>query len=123
MKYLNRFDTFNESYHRQYDSSITEKDAQELINHIYQYKDQVHNRPDLIKKCEDRLYIYDKENVEFVIDSLFHSNVDEEDIIRMGDTIMDKYGTEPQMVEHAFEDCFSIFVSNGIHSSDDAFED
>ena len=57
MKYLNRFDTFNESYHRQYDSSITEKDAQELINHIYQYKDQVHNRPDLIKKCEDRLYI------------------------------------------------------------------
>jgi hypothetical protein len=40
----------------------------------------------------------------------------------MGDTIMDKYGTEPQMVEHAFEDCFSIFVANGIQSSDDEFE-
>ena len=138
MKYIIFFRRFNESN----SSSINKRDAKDLIYQIYQYKDalsETNNKvddndvsdridsenynSDLLKKCKDRLYIYDKINAQFVIDSLFHKDVTEDEIIKMGDEIMNNYGTEPSMVEQAFEDCFSIFIANGIYTEDDELEE
>jgi len=125
MKHINTFVKFGvlESYSGQHDSSIRKEEAKDLINQIYQYKESVSGNSSLRKKCEDRLYYYDKMNVDFVISSIFDRDVTEEDIIRMGDTLMDRFGTEPQMLEQAFEDCFSVFTSEGIYTSDDEFEE
>ena len=137
MRYINQFNRFNESN----DSSITNKDARDIIYQIYQYKDALQNinngvdnddvsrvdsenyNDSIIKKCQDRLYLYDKINAQFVIDSLFHNDVTEKDIIEMGNEIMNKFGTNPQMVEQAFEDCFSVFVANGIYTEDDDLDE
>ena len=119
MNHLKKFSMYQESHTGKLDSSITKEEARSLINQIYQYKDSVSGNQSLEQKCKDRLYYYDTMNVEFVIDSIFYNDVTEEDIIKMGDTLMDKFGTEPQMLEQAFEDCFSVFTSEGIYTADD----
>lgn len=126
MKHINSFEKFGvfESYKGQYESSIKKEEARDLITQIYQYKEVVSGNSGLKQKCHDRLYYYDKMNVDFVIDSIFEKDVTEDDIIRMGDTLQDKFGTEPQMLEQAFEDCFAVFTSEGIFTADeDEFEE
>lgn len=122
MKHINNYNKFKifESYIGKYDNSIKELEAKNIVSQIYQYKELISNNNNLKKKCQDRLYYYDKINKEFVIDSLFNKeDISEDDIIKMGDTLMDKFGTEPQMVEQAFEDCFGVFTSEGIYVMDD----
>lgn len=134
MKHLNHFNNFKNESH--YDSSITKDDAEELIYKIHQYHDALSSNEgdwndssfesfitDLESKCKDRLYIYDRENSEFVINCLFRdSNISADDIIRVGDEIMNKFGTEPHMVIEAFEDCFSIFTANKVYIDDEEEE-
>lgn len=131
MKYLsqyNNFEVIQESYYRgEFESSIKQEDAEELVSQIAQYQNLLQDilndnegnqkLDNIIAGCENRLYIYDTINKEFVLETLFSNPVNSytyQEIIKMGDKIMDKYGTEPHMIEQAFEDCFSVLTANGI---------
>ncbi len=108
-----------ESYHSQYDSSIKEDIANNIINNLKKYQlafmnIDISNLDEIISKCEERLSPYDRVSREFIIDTVFYTEVEKnennikDDIIAMGDKIMSRFGTEPRQVINAFEDIFSV---------------
>lgn len=108
-----------ESYHSQYDSSIKEDSVDSIIKILIKYQSRfvdinITNLDEIISNCEKRLSPYDKINREFIIETIFYTEIEnnEEDIkdqiISMGDTIMNRFGTEPKQVINAFEDVFAI---------------
>lgn len=108
-----------ESYHSQYDSSIKEDTANIIIANLKKYQlsfldIDISNLDEIISNCEDRLAPYDKISREFIIDTVFYTEVEKnensikDEIISMGDKVMSKYGTEPKQIINAFEDIFSI---------------
>ena len=110
----NYFDFIKES---NYDSSIKPSDLIDIIDEIKKISkiEIVDNTADidyLTEELESSLSNYDKEVIEEVIDLMLFNYPDvSEDyiidkIIKLGDMIFNKYGTEPSMVLSAFEDAF-----------------
>lgn len=106
----------SESYVGEWSSSLKWSDLDNIISKIKKIFDLgLHDTADiedLIVSLEKKLSVYDEEVVESVIDLMLFNYPDvSEDyikttIIRLGDTVMNKYGTEPVMVKYAFEDAF-----------------
>jgi hypothetical protein len=106
----------SESYVGEWSSSLKWSDLDNIISKIRKiFNLGLHDTADiedLIISLEKKLSVYDEEVVESVIDlMLFNYPGVSEDyikttIIRLGDTVMNKYGTEPFMVKYAFEDAF-----------------
>lgn len=110
-------------YTGQWDSSIKEEDVDSIINKIYKCQLHFHRffEEDLLlkaNKLEKILSPYDKMVSNFVVDTLLYSlNKPDtfedltQEIVELGDDVMNKYGTEPRMVINAFNDCFSYLRS------------
>lgn len=106
----------SESYVGEWSSSLKWSDLDNIISKIKKIFDLgLHDTADiedLIVSLEKKLSVYDEEVVEEVVDLILFNYPDvSEDyikttIIRLGDTVMNKYGTEPVMVKYAFEDAF-----------------
>lgn len=117
-------------YTGQWDSSIDQEEIDDIIGKILKcqrhfYKFTEEDNLLKINKVGKILNPYDKKVSDFVIDTLFYNlnspnDLEDlsEEIIKLGDDIMYKYGTEPHMVINAFEDCFS-YLSRFIDLSDD----
>jgi len=117
-------------YTGQWDSSIREEDVEQIINKIYKCQLHFHRffEEDLLIKSsglEKVLRPYDKVVSNFVIDTLLYSlNKPDtfedltEEIVNLGDDIMNKYGTEPRMVINASNDSFS-YLKKFVDLSDD----
>lgn len=126
LSFLRTFESYrrNFTYHRtiedsQYDSSIKEDVVDGIIDNLKRYQSSfidvdIKNLDEIISNCEDRLAPYDKISREFIIDTVFYNEVEKnennikDEIISMGDKIMNKFGTEPRQVINAFEDIFSV---------------
>jgi hypothetical protein len=66
---------------------------------------------EIIYKLEDKLRPYDKIVSDFVVDKLIFDIKDNDivaEIIKLGDVIMGRYGTEPKQVMLAFEDALDL---------------
>lgn len=106
----------SESYVGEWSSSLKWSDLDGIITKIKKiFNLGLHETADiegLIESIEKKLSVYDDEVMESVIDLMLfnYPDVSEEyikrTIIRLGDDIMNKYGTEPIMVKYAFEDAF-----------------
>ena len=119
----------SESYRPMWDSSIKESDLKEVIENIIKITklDISGNTSDiegLIDQLENELSNkYDNIVAEQVIDMILFSDPDIlndrrdvdnliDKIIKLGDTIMNKYGTEPNQVLNAFNDALRIINKN-----------
>ena len=106
----------SENYSPQWDSSIEKDEANRIIYQCQQIQNKLDfndetRLQELIELCENRLKNYDKIVIDFVIDRIFFDDASDEfsdELIKTGDIIMNKFGTEPRMVVNAFEDCFSV---------------
>jgi hypothetical protein len=117
-------------YNGQWESSISEEDVEQIINKIYKCQLYFHRffEEDLLIKANGLkkvLIPYDKIVSNFIIDTLLYSlNKPDtfedlsEEIVNLGDDIMNKYGKDPRMVINAFNDSFS-YLSKFIDLSDD----
>lgn len=114
MKVIKTFEAFKGDW----DSSIEEKNAKSynlLLNEMREKIDSIKDESkfsEMEKECDKRLDVYDNEVKEFIIDNIFYNNVEDsvDDIIKLGDLIMSKYGTEPQQVLNAIDDCYSTIL-------------
>lgn len=109
----------SESYTGQWDSSIKSEDVDGIINkirkcQIYFYRFADEDSMMIRDKLEKILNPYDDVVSSFIIDKLVYtlnnpSTFEDlsQEIVELGDDIMNKYGTEPRMVINAFNDCFS----------------
>lgn len=110
-----------EKYQGQWDSSIRFEDAQEIVDKITKYSElseqkMLYESDDLVSELEKNLDIYDSIVVEFVIDSILFTEYPDrfsiqeknEEIINIGDKVMNKFGTEPRQVLNAFYDAFRV---------------
>lgn len=111
----------SESYTGELDSSIKWEETEQVMKEILRVSDMSKEHDldladDLITEIEDILKPYDSEVIEFVVDTLifteYPSGESKEDkmeqIIRLGDKIMSKYGTEPFQVINALNDGIRI---------------
>lgn len=110
-----------ENYNGQWPSSLKWQVVSEIMDKVKRIselseKEGLYESEDLISLLEKELSPYDKEVSEFVIDSLLFCNYSDnymiedkiEEIIRLGDRIMDKFGTEPMQVLNAYDCSFRI---------------
>jgi len=117
-----------ERYSPQWDSSIEEDEANRIVYQMKKFQSN-YNQSDqmgeqLVEVLKRKLSHYDEINMDFVIDALLFDDASDEtaqNIIRTGDIIMNKFGTEPQMVVNAFEDAFSV-LSRYVNMWDDEDE-
>lgn len=101
-----------------YDSSLTKQDVLWISKKIKKVTDlkisDSANIEGLVEEIEDGLKDYDLILHERVTDMILFDNPDStidevcDRIIKLGDKIMDRHGTEPKMVIQAFEDAFNI---------------
>lgn len=107
----------SESYRGEWDSSIKESDAQEVVSKIREFsKIKPEDSADfegLVSDLESELSSFDKETIDLVIDTILFSDDAHSwnewcisEIVRVGDKIMSKYGTEPMQVLNAYEVAF-----------------
>jgi hypothetical protein len=121
MKHLMIFKEFNlsESYRGQWDSSIEEHQVLDLCDKIYQVQkfliESLEDDYDIyISKIESILQPYDKIVQNFLLELFTSDSSDKDDelvqdIIELGDKIINRYGTEPRQVLNAIEDIISYF--------------
>jgi hypothetical protein len=110
----------SESYRNEWNSSIKEEEAEDIVNKILKFQkigvmDNTTDPDELIKELEERLSNYDKVTIDLVIDTLLFGDESQswrdwatEQIIRVGDKIMSKYGTEPTQVLNAYRTAFNL---------------
>lgn len=111
----------SESYHGSFDSSIKWEETKEIMKEVVRVSEvsteyDLHESDDLVKELEMVLTNYDSEVIEFVIDSLLFTEYKTEheisnkcdQIIRLGDRIMENYGTEPFQLMNALNDGIRI---------------
>lgn len=106
----------SEKYQGEWSSSISWEDASDVIEKVVKVSKLsethgLYEADDLISEIYNSLRNWDVEVIEFVVDSLLfcdYSNnyqIEEKikDIIRLGDKIMSRYGTEPRQVINAYD--------------------
>ena len=109
----------SESYTGQWESSISEDDAEEVIERIIKFLgieavENMANPEGLVEELEKCLRMFDKETITVVIDTILFGEDSQiwrewckDQIISVGDKIMNKYGTEPMQVLNAYEAAFN----------------
>lgn len=105
-----------ERYSPNWDSSIEVDEANRILDQMKKFQSKFdfsdETRIDnIVEVLKRKLRHYDEINSDFVIDALLFDDASDEtvdNIIRTGDIIMNKFGTEPQMVVNAFEDAFDV---------------
>lgn len=98
-----------------YDSSLKRNDILPIVNKIEKISklsiDDSADIEGLISDLEKSLYKYDEDVIEDIVDMILFSPDDKEyminKIIKLGDEILSRYGTEPKMILYAFEDAFT----------------
>lgn len=108
-----------ESYTGDYDSSLTEEEVRQVTNRIRKFAkiEVIDNTADvdgLVEELQESLSNYDKETIDLVINTtLFGDDSDSwedwvvDEIMRTGDKIMYKHGTEPMQILNAYDDVFN----------------
>ena len=109
----------SESYTGQWESSISEDEAEEVIQKIIKFLgieavENMENPEGLVEELEECLRMFDKETITVVIDTILFGEDSQswkewckDQIISVGDKIMNKYGTEPMQVLNAYETAFN----------------
>jgi hypothetical protein len=102
----------------EYSSSIKESDAEIVIQRIVSFSkigvmDNTADTDGIIEDIEKSLSMFDKETIDLVVDTILFGEDDEswkewaiKEIIRVGDKVMSKYGTEPMQVLNAYDVAF-----------------
>lgn len=110
----------SETYNSDWDSSIEEDEAQEVVSKILQFQkigvmDNTTDIEGLVEELQESLSNYDKETIDLVIDTILFgddsvswNNWALDEIRRVGDKIMSKYGTEPRQVLNAYDSAFNF---------------
>ena len=107
-----------------FDSSIKEIDVKDILPRIkrtQQRFDSYNTELDMsndevneiVHKLEDKLRPYDKVVSEFFIDKLLFDIHDEEivgELVKLGDRIMQRYGTEPKQVMNALTEALDMLA-------------
>ncbi len=106
-------------------SSLTTSDSEEIIDQIVKFAkinvmDNTTDSEGLVTELEGVLMNYDKETVDLVVDTILFCDSDDrnwidwatDEIIRVGDKIMSKYGTEPMQVVNAYRTAFNFLKRN-----------
>lgn len=108
----------------EYSSSINESEVESVIKRILNFSkiDVMNNTSDkegVIEGMEESLSQFDKETIDLVIDTILFCDDSEswkewisKEIIRVGDKIMSKYGTEPMQVLNAYDEAFNYLRRN-----------
>ena len=103
----------------QYSSSIKEHETENVIKRILNFSkigvmDNTADAEGIVEDMEKYLSSFDEETIDLVIDTILFSDDSEswkewisKEIIRVGDKVMSKYGTEPMQVLNAYDTAFS----------------
>jgi hypothetical protein len=103
----------------EYSSSIKEHETENVIKRILNFSkigvmDNTADTEGIVEDMEKSLSSFDKETIDLVIDTILFSDDSEswkewisKEIIRVGDKVMSKYGTEPMQVLNAYDTAFS----------------
>ena len=103
----------------EYDSSIEEHEVENVIKRILDFSkigamDNSADTEGIVEDMEKALYMFDKETIDLVIDTILFGEDDKswkewviKEVIRVGDKVMSKYGTEPMQVLNAYDTAFS----------------
>ena len=102
----------------EYSSSIKEDETENIIGRILRFSkigvmDNTADTEGIVEDMEKELSSYDKETIDLVIDTILFGDDSEswkewisKEIIRVGDKVMSKYGTEPMQVLNAYDTAF-----------------
>ena len=108
----------------EYDSSIEEHEVENVIKRILDFSkigamDNSADTEGIVEDMEKALSMFDKETIDLVIDTILFGEDDKswkewaiKEIIRVGDKIMSKYGTEPMQVLNAYDEAFNYLRRN-----------
>lgn len=103
----------------EYSSSIKEHETENVIKRILNFSkigvmDNTADVEGIVEDMEKYLSSFDEETIDLVIDTILFSDDSEswkewisKEIIRVGDKVMSKYGTEPMQVLNAYDTAFS----------------
>ena len=108
----------------EYSSSIKEHEVENVIKRILDFSkigamDNSADTEGIVEDMEKSLSSFDKETIDLVIDTILFGEDDKswkewaiKEIIRVGDKIMSKYGTEPMQVLNAYDEAFNYLRRN-----------
>jgi len=108
----------------EYSSSIKESETEDVIKRILNFykigvMDNTADTDGIVEDMEKVLSPYDKETIDLVVDTILFGDDSEswkewtsKEIIRVGDKIMSKYGTEPMQVLNAYDTAFNYLKRN-----------
>ena len=103
----------------EYSSSIKEHEVENVIKRILDFSkigamDNSADTEGIVEDMEKALSSFDKETIDLVIDTILFGDDSEswkgwisKEIIRVGDKVMSKYGTEPMQVLNAYDIAFN----------------
>ena len=119
----------------EYDSSIEEHEVENVIKRILDFSkigamDNSADTEGIVEDMEEALSMFDKETIDLVIDTILFGEDDKswkewaiKEIIRVGDKIMSKYGTEPMQVLNAYDTAFNYLKRNFNWKEDEIVEE
>jgi len=102
----------------EYSSSIKEYETENVIKRILNFSkigvmDNTADAEGIVEDMEKSLSSFDKETIDLVIDTILFGDDSEswkewisKEIVRVGDKVMSKYGTEPMQVLNAYDTAF-----------------
>jgi hypothetical protein len=108
----------------EYDSSIEEHEVENVIKRILDFSkigamDNSADTEGIVEDMEKALSMFDKETIDLVIDTILFGEDDKswkewviKEVIRVGDKVMSKYGTEPMQVLNAYDTAFNYLKRN-----------
>jgi hypothetical protein len=108
----------------EYSSSIKEHEVENVIKRILDFSkigamDNSADTEGIVEDMEKSLSSFDKETIDLVIDTILFGDDSEswkewisKEIIRVGDKVMSKYGTEPMQVLNAYDTAFNYLKRN-----------
>ena len=119
----------------EYDSSIEEHEVENVIKRILDFSkigamDNSADTEGIVEDMEKSLSSFDKETIDLVIDTILFGDDSEswkewisKEIIRVGDKVMSKYGTEPMQVLNAYDTAFNYLKRNFNWKEDEIVEE
>jgi hypothetical protein len=108
----------------EYDSSIEEHEVENVIKRILDFSkigamDNSADTEGIVEDMEKALSMFDKDTIDLVIDTILFGEDDKswkewviKEVIRVGDKVMSKYGTEPMQVLNAYDTAFNYLKRN-----------
>jgi hypothetical protein len=110
---MRRIKLFEDFITGDYDSSITIDQARSANVKLLESRKLVASNKSIKDKCLTRLDVFDPEVIEFIIEQIFSSDEDDliDHIIKLGDRIMARYGTNPKILLDAITTCYDIIIT------------